>query len=374
MSRTKIEKTESQEVIGGVAGSFESKSTAKLDQAILAIKKEFGEGAIMRLGADTCMDVDCVRTDILGIDRALGGKGIPRGRIIEIYGPESSGKTTFALEATKTFQALGEIVAFVDVEHALDTKYAKSMGVDLDALLVSQPNSGEEALNIVHRLAASKAVGLIIVDSVAALVTKNEIEGEIGDAVVGAQARLMSNALRKLAPLLSRSNTTCLFTNQLREKIGVMFGNPETTPGGKALKFYSSIRIDIRRQTQLKLPDGTIYGNRTKVKVVKNKIAPPFKECEFEIHYGLGVCREASLLEEGIATNVIEKRGSWLSFDGALFAQGLAAGIRELKDNKVLYDKLLGRLMGTDVPASPVATTVSVAPTATAITSDSLAE
>lgn len=274
------------------------------------------------------------------IDRALGVGGFPRGRIVEIYGPESSGKTTLTLTAIAQAQKLGGLVAFIDVEHALDPNYARKLGVNLDELLVSQPSSGEEALRICETLVRSNAMAIIVLDSVAALVTKSELEGEIGDAVVGAQARLMSNALRKLTSFISKANTICLFTNQIREKIGVMFGNPETTPGGKALKFYSSVRIDIRRIGAIKNSDGGVSGNRTKIKVVKNKVAPPFTEAEFDIMYNEGISNTGSLLDLALEKGVVEKRGSWISYKGTQLAQGRDAAKEVLKTDAAVYAQI----------------------------------
>jgi recombination protein RecA len=308
-----------------------------LDLAIQQIAKDYGEGAIMRLGDDTHAQVEVVPTGNVLIDRALGVGGFPRGRIVEIYGPESSGKTTLTLTAIAQAQKRGGLAGFIDVEHALDPGYAKRLGVKLDDLLVSQPSSGEEALRICETLVRSNALDVIVLDSVAALVTKSELEGEIGDAVVGAQARLMSAALRKLTALISKANTVVIFTNQIREKIGVMFGNPETTPGGKALKFYSSVRIDIRRIGAIKTSDGTVTGNRTKVKVVKNKVAPPFTEAEFDIMYNEGISNTGSLLDLALEKNIMEKRGSWISYKGTQVAQGRDAAKEALKADAALY-------------------------------------
>jgi recombination protein RecA len=311
-----------------------------LDLAIQQIAKDYGEGAIMRLGAAQIMDVETIPTGNILIDRALGVGGLPRGRVVEIFGPESSGKTTLTLTVIAQAQKLGGLAAFIDVEHALDPLYAKKLGVKIDELLVSQPSSGEEALRICETLVRSNALDVIVLDSVAALVTKAELEGEIGDTTVGAQARLMSAALRKLTSLISKARTICIFTNQIREKIGVMFGNPETTPGGKALKFYSSVRIDIRRIGAIKQPDGTVTGNRTKVKVVKNKVAPPFTEAEFDIMYNEGISNTGSLLDLALEKNIVEKRGSWLSYKGNQLAQGRDAAKEVLKNDAALYDEI----------------------------------
>ncbi|HEX4086962.1 MAG TPA: recombinase RecA [Chthoniobacteraceae bacterium] len=311
-----------------------------LDLAIQQIAKDFGEGAIMRLGDSQTLDVEVIPTGNILIDRALGVGGLPRGRVVEIFGPESSGKTTLTLTVVAQAQKRGGLAAFIDVEHALDPLYARKLGVNVDELLVSQPSSGEEALRICETLVRSNALDVIVVDSVAALVTKAELEGEIGDTTVGAQARLMSAALRKLTALISKARTICIFTNQIREKIGVMFGNPETTPGGKALKFYSSVRIDIRRIGAIKQPDGTVTGNRTKVKVVKNKVAPPFTEAEFDIMYNEGISSTGALLDLALEKNIIEKRGSWLSYKGNQLAQGRDAAKEVLKNDAALYEEI----------------------------------
>ena len=309
-----------------------------LDLALSQIQKDFGENAIMRLGDNVKMEVDVIPTGNLLIDRALGVGGFARGRIVEIYGPESSGKTTLTLTAIA--QKSGGLAAFIDVEHALDPQYAARLGVNLDDLLVSQPSSGEEALQICEALVRSNAIDVIVVDSVAALVTKQELEGEIGDSTVGAQARLMSAALRKLTSFISKARTVCIFTNQIREKIGVMFGNPETTPGGRALKFYASVRVDIRRIGQIKGSDGVIAGNRTKIKVVKNKVAPPFTECEFDIMYNEGISSVGSLLDLATEYDIIQKRGSWISYNGSQIAQGRDAAKEALKSNPELYAEI----------------------------------
>ena len=311
-----------------------------LDLALSQIQKDFGENAIMRLGDNVKMEVDVIPTGNLLIDRALGVGGFARGRIVEIYGPESSGKTTLTLTAIAQAQKSGGLAAFIDVEHALDPQYAARLGVNLDDLLVSQPSSGEEALQICEALVRSNAIDVIVVDSVAALVTKQELEGEIGDSTVGAQARLMSAALRKLTSFISKARTVCIFTNQIREKIGVMFGNPETTPGGRALKFYASVRVDIRRIGQIKGSDGVIAGNRTKIKVVKNKVAPPFTECEFDIMYNEGISSVGSLLDLATEYDIIQKRGSWISYNGSQIAQGRDAAKEALKSNPELYAEM----------------------------------
>jgi protein RecA len=317
-----------------------SQRNKNLDLALQQIAKDYGDGAIMRLGDHSQTNIDVIPTGNIMIDRALGVGGVPRGRIVEIYGPESSGKTTLTLTIIAQAQRRGGLAAFIDVEHALDPKYAQRLGVNLDDLLVSQPSSGEEALRICETLVRSNALDVIVLDSVAALVTKQELEGEIGDSTVGAQARLMSAAMRKLTALIAKARTCCIFTNQIREKIGVMFGSPETTPGGKALKFYSSVRMDIRRIGAIKQGDGTVTGNRTRVKVVKNKVAPPFTEAEFDIMYNEGISNVGSLIDIALEKNVIEKRGSWLSFNGNQLAQGRDAGKEALKADPNLYKEI----------------------------------
>ncbi len=311
-----------------------------LELAIQQIAKDYGEGAIMRLGTDNVAKVEVIPTgNILG-DRALGVGGFPRGRIVEVFGPEASGKTTLTLTVLAQAQKRGGLGAFIDVEHALDPGYCRTLGVNLDDLLVSQPSSGEEALRICETLVRSNALDVIVVDSVAALVTRQELDGEIGDATVGAQARLMSAALRKLTALIAKARTVCIFTNQIREKVGVMFGNPETTPGGKALKFYSSIRVDIRRIASIKLTDGTVVGNRTRVKIVKNKVAPPFTEAEFDIMFDEGISSSGSLLDLALELNIVEKRGSWISYQGTQLAQGRDAAKALLKADPKLAAEL----------------------------------
>ncbi|MFE7846402.1 recombinase RecA [Microbacterium sp. NPDC057407] len=292
-----------------------------LESALAQIDRQFGKGSVMRLGSDERAPVEVVPTGSIALDVALGIGGLPRGRIIEIYGPESSGKTTLTLHAIANVQRAGGIAAFIDAEHALDPDYAQKLGVDIDSLLVSQPDTGEQALEIADMLVRSGAIDLVVIDSVAALVPKAEIEGEMGDSHVGLQARLMSQALRKLTGGLNQTNTTMIFINQLREKIGVFFGSPETTAGGKALKFYASVRLDIRRIETLK--DGTeAVGNRTRVKIVKNKMAPPFKQAEFDILYGVGISREGSLIDFGVEHGIVKKSGAWYTYDGEQLGQG----------------------------------------------------
>jgi recombination protein RecA len=308
-----------------------------LDLAITHIQKEFGEAAIMRMGDESCVDVDVIPTGNLLIDRALGVGGFPRGRIVEVYGPESSGQTTLTLTVIAQAQKLGGLAAFIDVEHALDPQYAQKLGVNMDDLLVSQPSSGEEALQICETLVRSNAIDVIVLDSVAALVTRQELAGEIGDSTVGAQARLMSAAMRKLTSFIAKARTCCIFTNQIREKIGVMFGSPETTPGGRALKFFSSVRVDIRRIGQIKSTDGVVTGNRTKIKIVKNKVAPPFTEAEFDIMYAEGISSVGSMLDLALEYEIVIKRGSWFSYDGNQLAQGRDAAKEVLKEDNALY-------------------------------------
>lgn len=309
----------------------------ELDAAISMITKSYGEGAIMRLGdARAHRKIDVIPTGAIGLDIALGVGGVPRGRVVEIYGPESSGKTTVMLHVVANAQKAGGLAAFIDVEHALDPGYAKKLGVNLDDLLVSQPDSGEEALTICETLARSNALDIIVVDSVAALVPKAELEGDMGMATMGMQARLMSQALRKLTAILAKAKTTCIFTNQIREKVGVMFGNPETTPGGKALKFYASVRMDIRRKEAIKDSAGNVIGNHVKVKVVKNKVAPPFAEAEFDILFNQGINKTGSLLDVGLRLGVLEKKGAWVQFNGELIGQGREATTRALEERPEL--------------------------------------
>ncbi len=316
-----------------------------LDEVIAQIQQEFGDGSIMKLGDTTiAQDVTAVSTGSFSLDMALGIGGLPRGRVVEIYGPESSGKTTMTLHIVANIQKNGGTAAFIDAEHAMDPKYAAALGVNLDELLVSQPSSGEEALSIADTLIRSGAVELVVIDSVAALVPRAELEGGMGDSHVGLQARLMSQALRKLTGILNTSNTICLFTNQIREKIGVMFGSPETTPGGRALKFYSSVRLDIRKIGLLKDATGKVYGNRTRVKVVKNKVAPPFTEAEFDILYGHGVSWAGSVLDTALVHGLVDKRGSWLSFDGEQLGQGHDASRTNLEGDPELLEKMIGKI------------------------------
>jgi recombination protein RecA len=314
-----------------------------LEAALLQIERQFGKGSVMRLGEETRAPVEVIPTGSIALDVALGLGGLPRGRIVEIYGPESSGKTTVALHAVANAQKGGGIAAFIDTEHALDPEYAKKLGVDTDAMLVSQPDTGEQALEIADMLIRSGALDVIVIDSVAALVPKAEIEGEMGDSHVGLQARLMSQALRKITGALSQAKTTAIFTNQLREKVGVMFGSPETTSGGKALKFYASVRLDVRRIETLK--DGTeAVGNRTRVKVVKNKMSPPFKVAEFDILYGVGISREGSLIDLGVEQGIVRKSGAWYTYEGDQLGQGKENARNFLRDNPDLANEIEKRI------------------------------
>src|SRR5512132_1695310 len=328
-----------------------------LDLAIQQIAKDYGEGAIMRLGGERIVDIDVIPTGNILIDRALGVGGFPRGRIIEVFGPESSGKTTLTLTAIGQAQKKGGLAAFIDVEHAMDPQYAKRLGVNMDDLLVSQPSSGEEALRICETLVRSNALDVIVVDSVAALVTRAELEGEIGDATVGAQARLMSAALRKLTSLISKARTCCIFTNQLREKIGVMFGNPETTPGGRALKFYASVRLDIRRIETIKSGTDSV-GSRVRVKVVKNKVAAPFRVAEFDVMYGSGISREGGLLDVGVAMDVVRKSGAWFNYGETRLGQGREQSKEFLRANpdiaQQLETEIRSRVATIDVPVEGI--------------------
>jgi recombination protein RecA len=317
--------------------------TKALGLAVDQLEKQFGKGTIMRLGETSHANVETFPTGAVSLDLALGG-GIPRGRIIEVYGPESSGKTTLTLHAIAEVQKRGGVAAFIDAEHALDPTYAQKIGVNLDNLLVSQPDNGEQALEIVEALVRSNAVDLVVVDSVAALVPQAEIEGDMGDSHMGLQARLMSQALRKLTAIISKSKTTVIFINQLRMKIGVMFGNPETTTGGNALKFYASLRMDIRRIAQIKTGDA-IIGNRTRVKVVKNKIAPPFREAEFDIMYNEGISREGDVLDLAVGKEIVEKSGAWFAYGGEKIGQGREASKQYLRDNPKILEEIAQKVM-----------------------------
>ena len=310
-----------------------------LEVAMSQIEKQFGKGSVMKLGEYKAMEIEAIPTGALSLDIALGIGGVPRGRIIEIYGPESSGKTTLALHIIAEAQKLGGEVAFIDAEHALDPVYSKKLGVDIDNLIVSQPDTGEQALEITESLVRSGALDVIVVDSVAALVPKAEIDGDMGDPHMGLQARLMSQALRKLAGVINKSKTVLIFINQLRDKIGVMFGNPETTTGGRALKFYASVRLDIRKAENIK-QDGEIKGSRTKVKVVKNKVAPPFREAEFDIMYGEGISREGNVLDMAVNLDIIEKSGSWFSYNGDRIGQGRENVKKYLRENPEMLDEV----------------------------------
>ncbi|MCL2454364.1 MAG: recombinase RecA [Micrococcales bacterium] len=328
-----------------------------LETALSQIDRQFGKGSVMRLGDDTRAPIEVIPTGSIALDVALGIGGLPRGRVVEIYGPEASGKTTVALHAVANAQRNGGIAAFIDAEHALDPEYAKKLGVDTDALLVSQPDTGEQALEIMDMLIRSGAIDVVVIDSVAALVPKAEIEGEMGDSHVGLQARLMSQALRKITGALNQSGTTAIFINQLREKVGVFFGSPETTTGGKALKFYASVRLDIRRIETLK-EGGDAVGNRTRVKIVKNKMAPPFKQAEFDILYGVGISREGSLIDLGVEHGFVRKSGAWYTYEGDQLGQGKENARQFLRDNPDLADELDTKIkekLGVGVQAEPVA-------------------
>ena len=316
-----------------------------LELAFQGINKKFGDGALMRLGDATKMNVSVISTGSIAIDLCLGAGGLPRGRIVEIYGPESSGKTTFCLSVIAEAQRKGGNAVFVDVEHALDPRYAKVVGVDLDNLMVSQPESGEDALNITETLIRSGAIDVIVLDSVAALVSRQELDGQMGDTTVGLQARMMSQAMRRLTAAISKTNCVCIFTNQIREKIGVMFGSPETTPGGRALKFFCSIRMDIRRIGQIKESNGTVTGNRTRLKIVKNKIAPPFTACEFDIMYNEGISRTGSVLDLGIEHGILSKKGAWISYNGDLIGQGREAAKQALSENQNLMNEITAAIL-----------------------------
>ena len=323
-----------------------------LEATLSQIEKQFGKGAVMRLGQDTKFDVPAISTGSLALDLALGIGGLPRGRVVEIFGPESSGKTTLSLNVIVETQRAGGVAAFIDAEHALDPTYAKTVGVNLDDLLISQPDTGEQALEIAEMLVRSNAVDLIVIDSVAALVPRAEIEGEMGDQFVGLQARLMSQALRKLTAAIAKSKTCCVFINQIREKIGVMFGNPETTPGGRALKFYSSARIDLRRIETIKIGDRAV-GNRVRAKVVKNKVAPPFRQAEFDILFDEGISKAGGILDVGESTGVIQRQGSWLSFEDTKLGQGRESARLFLRENPKLMQELEARIRGQAGNAQP---------------------
>ncbi|MGB8507151.1 MAG: recombinase RecA [Pyrinomonadaceae bacterium] len=310
-----------------------------VEAALLNIEKKFGKGSIMRLGEREIADILSISTTSLGLDAAIGIGGVPRGRVIEIYGPESSGKTTLALHIVAEAQKVGGVAAYIDAEHAMDAEYAGKLGVKIDELLISQPDSGEQGLEICEALVRSNGVDVIVIDSVAALVPRAELDGEMGDSLPGLQARLMSQALRKLTAIVSSSNTSLIFINQIREKIGVMFGSPETTTGGRALKFYASLRMDIRRIGAIKDGD-RVVGNRTRVKVVKNKVAPPFRECEFDIMYGEGISREGDVIDLGVANNIVEKSGAWFSYKGERLGQGRENSKQTLKDNPELLQRI----------------------------------
>ena len=336
------------------------KEDKALDQVLADIEKQFGKGSIMKLGSDAHLNIEATSSGSISLDVALGVGGYPKGRIVEIYGPESSGKTTFALHAIAEVQKDGGRAAFIDAEHALDPVYAKNLGVDLDNLLLSQPDTGEQALDICEALVKSGVIDLIVIDSVAALVPQAEIEGEMGDAHVGLQARLMSQALRKLSGALNKTKTTAIFINQLREKVGVLFGNPETTPGGRALKFYSTIRLEVRRAEQIKLGD-KILGNKTNVKVVKNKVAPPFRTCVLDIMYGEGVSKEGEIVDLASEIGILEKSGAWYAYNGEKIGQGRENVKKYLKDNPTIlaevekkvrdnFEKAFEQSLGEEVP------------------------
>jgi recombination protein RecA len=338
-----------------------------VEAALLNIEKKFGKGSIMRLGEREVSDIPAISTTSLGLDSAIGVGGVPRGRIIEVYGPESSGKTTLALHIVAEAQKAGGVAAYIDAEHAMDAEYAGKLGVNIDQLLISQPDSGEQALEIAEALVRSNGVDVIVIDSVAALVPRAEIDGEMGDSLPGLQARLMSQALRKLAAIVAQSNTCFIFINQIREKIGVMFGSPETTTGGRALKFYASVRLDIRRIGAIKDGDRAV-GNRTRVKVVKNKVAPPFRECEFDIMYGEGISREGDVIDLGVINKVVEKSGAWFSYKGERLGQGRENSKQTLRDNPEMLQRV-----ENDVRTAlgiPVRGVESVQETATSETSE----
>lgn len=326
-----------------ISPSQQSEKLKALQAAMAKIEKDFGKGSIMKLGEEKIDNIEVIPSGSIALDYALGVGGYPKGRIVEIYGPESSGKTTLAIHAIAEAQKQGGIAAFIDAEHAFDRFYAANLGVNVDELLISQPDNGEQALDIADQLIRSAAVDIIVIDSVAALTPKAELEGDMGDNKVGLQARLMSQALRKLTATISKTNTTCIFINQLREKIGVMFGNPETTTGGNALKFYASVRLDIRKSSSIKDGDNVI-GNEVKVKVVKNKVAPPFRRAEFEIMYGEGICRVGEVVDLGVDFGILEKSGSWYSYNGSKLGQGKEATKRVVRDNPELCDEITAKI------------------------------
>jgi len=343
-------KTVEKNVEKGVEASQDKKKTEALDVALAQIEKQFGKGSIMRLTEEHRIPVDGISTGSISLDLALGGKGIPRGRVTEIFGPEGSGKTTLSLHVIANAQKMGGIAAFIDAEHALDPAYAKRVGVKLEDLLISQPDTGEQALDIAEMLIRSNAVDVIVIDSVAALVPRAEIEGAMGDTHVGLQARLMSQALRKLTACISKTRTCMMFINQIREKIGVMFGNPETTPGGRALKFYASVRIDLRRIGSLKEGEGEVLGNRIKAKVVKNKVAPPFRNAEFDMMFDQGISREADLLDLGVEHTVIAKTGTWMSYGNTRLGQGKENSRRFLIENPDLTKEIEKKVLEVAAP------------------------
>jgi recombination protein RecA len=345
---------------GTVTNISDKNKEKALDNAMAQIERSYGKGAVMRLGERGRARIEVIPTGAASLDAALGIGGLPRGRVVEIYGPESSGKTTVALHAVANAQKAGGVAAFIDAEHALDPEYARALGVDVDALLISQPDSGEQALEIADMLIRSNALDIIVIDSVAALVPRAEIDGEMGDSHVGLQARLMSQALRKMTGAINGSGTTAIFINQLREKIGVMFGSPETTTGGKALKFYASIRLDVRRIETLK--DGTnMVGNRTRIKVVKNKLAPPFKQAEFDIMYGEGISREGSLIDMAVDLGIVRKSGAWYTYEGDQLGQGKENARQFLKDNPDLAEEIEKKIMTTLGVGQEIETEESVA-------------
>lgn len=347
--------------MGGEAVKMSMDKSKAIESALSQIEKKFGKGSIMKMGERVVEDVGAISTNCLSLDAAIGVGGVPRGRIIEIYGPESSGKTTLALQVVASAQKTGGIAAYIDAEHAMDPEYAEKLGVNVDEMLISQPDSGEQALEIAETLVRSNSVDVIVIDSVAALVPRAELDGDMGDSLPGLQARLMSQALRKITGIVSNSRTCFIFINQLREKIGVFFGSPETTTGGKALKFYASVRLDIRRIGAIKEGDKHV-GNRTRVKVVKNKVAPPFRECEFDITYGEGISREGDLLDLAVNNNVVDKSGAWFSYTGERLGQGRENVKNMLKENREMFDRIehdvkvkLGFIEADEVPAKAAA-------------------